>query len=316
MWWSPIKLTLNPTPLKPFKEYQFANNTSSSTPPTTSSSLWIDSPTPLTTAGQHMWMRARTVTYNTIMPTNPPTNPNYIEPYSYGAWETPSRITKLTGYSSIDINSAIRFNPNGSGYLANGNILWDTIGNTTIKGIYKSNNEEILLRPNGSGHLASGNISWKENGDLTVLGTFKSNNSGNKIIIDPLNRRLEFKNTLDKTSLNLSFVESGNYSASRIDLYKWINSTTSTANAELRPDVFALYTDVGNFITNGNSLQLYDYRHDQIFKVQSTDNTQANRPLISVIIKYLFKGSDAQASADLLPGSLYVDNNNFLKVLM
>ncbi len=156
VWGDPIELTLNPTPLKPFKEYQFANNTSSTTPPITSSSLWTDSPTPLNTEGQHMWMRARTVTHNTIIPTEPPTNPNYIEPYSYGAWETPSRITKLTGYSPIDIDSVIKFNPDGSGYLAGGNISWDSLGNTTFTGNVESSesgNKIVIDTSSGAGRL-------------------------------------------------------------------------------------------------------------------------------------------------------------------
>lgn len=157
VWGDPIKLTVNPTPLKPFKEYQFANNTSSTTPPATNSSLWTDAPTPLTTKGQYMWMRARTVTHNTIIPTEPPTNPNYIEPYSYGAWETPSRITKLEGYSPLDIDSAIKLNPNGSGYLAMGNISWDSLGNLEVKGVFESSSDtsaaKIIIDSSYNTHL-------------------------------------------------------------------------------------------------------------------------------------------------------------------
>jgi hypothetical protein len=53
-----------------------------------------------------------------------------------------------------------------------------------------------------------------------MLGTFKSNHSGNSIIIDPINRILEFKNNLGKRSITLSFQESGSYSSSSIDLYR------------------------------------------------------------------------------------------------
>lgn len=100
-----------------------------------------------------------------------------------------------------------RFNLDGSGYLANGNISWNTAGDVTfdqsvIDGILSLSAQDVIasslvagssdtnkininaqdgikitpagktssvqLNPNGSGSIANGNISWNANGEITI----------------------------------------------------------------------------------------------------------------------------------------------------
>lgn len=180
MWSEPMKI-IGESSTTPYTEFQFANNTSSTTPPTSDSTEWKDAPVQLSSNGQHMWMRFRTVT----------------PPSTYGAWSTPSRITPETGYSTSGIVSAIKFAADGSGYIANNGISWTTGGDLTVNGQLFTGTPVGGIYPNeirsdGSGHLANGNISWNIAGNTTfsgtlsgVTGTFKTlecvNNLGNSL---------------------------------------------------------------------------------------------------------------------------------------
>lgn len=52
----------------------------------------------------------------------------------------------------------------------------------------------LLNGEDGSGHLASGNVIWDALGNLSVKGAFESNNDGNRIIIDPNTRSIKLLN--------------------------------------------------------------------------------------------------------------------------
>ncbi len=114
-------------------------------------------------------------------------------------------------------NGKISWLANGSGYIANNGISWTTDGNLTVNGqlftgtpvggIYPNE-----IRSNGSGRLASGNISWSTSGNLSIIGTInavsgkiggmiiqnnklESSSTGKRIIIDSENHCIIFKDS-------------------------------------------------------------------------------------------------------------------------
>lgn len=54
-----------------------------------------------------------------------------------------------------------------------------------------ANTAPIVIKHNGSGYLANGNISWDKLGNLLMSGYLESNNSGNKIVINPTSRTIQ-----------------------------------------------------------------------------------------------------------------------------
>ena len=150
-----------------YTDYQFANNINTSNPnippsaPASDSTSWSDTPIALNTAGQHMWMRYRSATCTEETPT-----------YTYGNWSTPSRITGSTGYKTNGIYNAIKFAQDGSGYLANNNLRWDTTGNLSL-GVGTTSTK---FNTDGSGYLANGKIEWDELGNTTYSGDLKGVN--------------------------------------------------------------------------------------------------------------------------------------------
>ena len=151
--------------IKPLIEYQFRNNTSATSPPTS----WYDVPYSLTANGEHMWMRTRTRTY--LPKEQIQSIPE--KPYNVGSWSSASRITGDTGYNISSKIYTSQFNVDGSGYLAGGNISWDSLGNTTFTGTVKTNyhGKSIILNPNSSELAVTG-----ESGE--VAGRLFFNNSG------------------------------------------------------------------------------------------------------------------------------------------
>ena len=113
--------------IKPLIEYQFRNNTSATSPPT----VWYDVPYSLTTNGEHMWMRTRNRTY--LPKEQIQSIPK--KPYNVGSWSSASRITGGGGYNISSKIYTSKFNVDGSGYLANGNIEWDELGNLQLNGV-------------------------------------------------------------------------------------------------------------------------------------------------------------------------------------
>lgn len=62
-----------------------------------------------------------------------------------------------------------------------------------------NNEAKIVLRHDGSGFLADKNISWNTSGDLSIIGKIQTSDNGNRIIIDPSTRSIRMIN--DKNSL-------------------------------------------------------------------------------------------------------------------
>ena len=62
-----------------------------------------------------------------------------------------------------------------------------------------NNEAKIVLRHDGSGFLANKNISWDTSGDLSIIGKIQTSDNGNRIIIDPSTRSIRMIN--DKNSL-------------------------------------------------------------------------------------------------------------------
>ena len=94
---------------------------------------------------------------------------------------------KLIGYD-IELGSEdgthSLFNANGSGYLANGNIAWNSNGDMTINGSVIANavsgitmqfggadgTPSAVFNADGSGYLANGKIAWESDGDTIFDG--------------------------------------------------------------------------------------------------------------------------------------------------
>lgn len=73
---------------------------------------------------------------------------------------------------------------------------------------------KIQLNKDGSGRLADGNIIWTKDGDLFIAGKFESNKNGNRIIIDPYSRSIQMSDRAGNIISNWSFGESsGSYFA-------------------------------------------------------------------------------------------------------
>lgn len=193
-------------------------------------------------------------------------------------------------------NNKVLFRPDGSGYLAGGNISWDHLG---------------------AGTLAGGNISWNVAGDLTVRGRFESNvlNSNNRIVIDPTDKSIKFLNKSNKEVTILDFYvnPSTGFSEGKIELFRWIDSITSTHQIRMTPVGISLWTNYGDFHVNGNVMSLKEYHYDQEFSVQQTDSLVAGKPMTTMIIKHL-----PRSSVGLLSGNVWIDTNNgnVLKIVL
>lgn len=62
------------------------------------------------------------------------------------------------------------FSKDGDGYVANGNVSWDTKGNVSI------NNKATVFNTDGSGQVANGNINWNSKGDTNLIGRVEARN--------------------------------------------------------------------------------------------------------------------------------------------
>ena len=80
-----------------------------------------------------------------------------------GNWKPVTLLNALSGLAWFG-GGKIRFNPNGSGQLAGGNISWDANGGISIA------NGSTLFNPNGSGQLAGGNVNWDAEGNTVFKG--------------------------------------------------------------------------------------------------------------------------------------------------
>lgn len=63
----------------------------------------------------------------------------------------------------------------------------------------------IGFKMDGSGWLANQNIIWDALGNLLLSGQFESNKDGNRIIIDPEDRSLKFMNDIGQTLIHMYF---------------------------------------------------------------------------------------------------------------
>lgn len=95
-------------------------------------------------------------------------NFNHDSPYASGNVFKPNWCVNLKTGEMWTGAGKSHFASDGSGFLANENISWDTNGNLIIGG-NEFNND-------GSGSLANGKISWESDGEA-VIGGFKINNS-------------------------------------------------------------------------------------------------------------------------------------------
>ena len=84
-----------------------------------------------------------------------------------GNWKPVTLLNALSGLAWFG-GGKIRFNPNGSGQLAGGNISWDANGGISIA------NGSTLFNVNGSGQLAGGKINWDSEGNVDFNGRTKT----------------------------------------------------------------------------------------------------------------------------------------------
>ena len=79
---------------------------------------------------------------------------------------------KLDGINGeLSVRDKIKFFGNGSGYLANNNLRWDSLG---VLSIGPGTTPSIKFNTDGSGYLANGNINWDTNGNVVFLGQTRS----------------------------------------------------------------------------------------------------------------------------------------------
>lgn len=104
--------------------------------------------------GQYLWFRRSL--YNPDLQT-------------YDSSETPCLITPAGGHK-INYLNPIYFNANdGSGWLANNNLNWNSIGDLTVGNSF--------FKSDGSGHLANNKLNWTNNGILRVNGLLQLSTS-------------------------------------------------------------------------------------------------------------------------------------------
>lgn len=80
------------------------------------------------------------------------------------------------------------------------------------------NMAKIVLRHDGSGYLADRNILWDTDGNTQFTGKITSNNSGNRIIIDPSDRSMKMITSDNKNVAEYIFYESSPEQGARINL--------------------------------------------------------------------------------------------------
>jgi hypothetical protein len=92
---------------------------------------------------------------------------------------------------------------------------------------------KILLNKDGSGQLASGNITWDIAGNITVIGKFESSVNGDRIVIDPENKKIQMINSNNKVVFDLSFYnDSSNGSSPNMVLYNYNGNGDSIGHTQ------------------------------------------------------------------------------------
>lgn len=77
-----------------------------------------------------------------------------------------------------------------------------------------------FFNPNGSGVLANGNIVYDENGNIVITGKFESAKNGDRIIINPATQSIQMYDSNNRRVANLSF-DKGDGSTGRLDLNRY-----------------------------------------------------------------------------------------------
>lgn len=143
--------------------------------------------------------------------------------------------------------------------------------------------------------------------EAEINGKFTSGISGNRIVIDPLNERLEMINSVDYTTLSMSFTDDGVMVISEL-LLRAIYDGDIIRDGRLSPYGITFNNVEGNITSNFSSGSIFiaDNNYSNKFFEVSLDNGQN---YLSITMSSL-----PTSSTSIDVGQLYRDSNGFVKV--
>jgi hypothetical protein len=124
-------------------------------------------------------------------------------------------------------------------------------GNSEFGGRVSIANEKILLDTDGSGHLANGNIMWDAAGNISIVGEISSSLSGKRVVIDPASNSLKLIDSNNRNVAIIDFYEvpGSIQSGGKITLYTYDGSGNISGTSQLWGGRLSLYSgnlDVAN----------------------------------------------------------------------
>ncbi|MDR1121808.1 MAG: hypothetical protein LBM08_12935 [Dysgonamonadaceae bacterium] len=197
---------------------------------------------------------------------------------------TTERIVSADGNNFIDLlNNAFKIGNSDSSLDWNvtaQNVL--SLLNVAIKLGISQDSTGIQLNPDGSGSLGNGNLSWNTKGDMNITGAFNSNGDGNRIIINPIGRYIEFINSNDEVLGYMSF---------------WGNDNWSEPNV-----FFQNYRDgaiQGSFAIHGSTIRMKDRNAETVWEKSVYGDGSLHF--------YIKPDSLPASGSGLLPGTVWRD---------
>jgi len=113
-------------------------------------------------------------------------------------------------------------------------------------------NGKILLNKDGSGQLANGNVVWDANGNITYRGKFETSASGRRVVIDNANANITIYNAVGDEILNITFDNAitGNHEFARIFMKTKVGTGGEEWNTIVSPLQLTLYRKLANGTTD------------------------------------------------------------------
>ncbi len=221
-------------------------------------------------------------------------------------------------------DNKIHWEADGSGYIANNGIHWDTAGNLTVNGQLFTGTPVGGIYPNeirsdGSGRLANGNITWDTAGNTIFRGKFESNTYNNRIIINDSSRDMYGLDSAGNLMFKMGFDDLGDTvwnNSSVFELYTRSNAPATTY-LKLKYDYGKLDFNLVNTTADdaSSSVGLFKIYIDR-YIAESSKTIRAEFSTIGYssnpdVLYIRFQG--LPNSADII-GQVYVDSNGYLRM--
>ena len=229
-----------------------------------------------------------------------------------------SAVTGAIGGFNIEEGKLITTGAGLSGVAGVGNdnpAFW--AGGTYEQAI--ANTAKTILRHDGSGHLANGNILWDENGDTEFtgvvhatggefIGKIQSGATGNRFIIDPAGPTFKMIDTLDRQAVFMYFSGGGSYYNGVIQTNAYVTTVLNSYSLLSGDGLEVLHMNPNRYrgYYNAARMMVRDSSYNSTFSVNvavGSPTAQTNKLIIEMT-------NLPTSSEGLTSGMLYRDNNN------